>query len=125
MLLGTQSAEDLSSLLSQTQIMAVPPYYEALGIVNLEAMRAGLPVIASTAGGAHEVITHGRDGFLVSPGNVSALADFLHLLLNDRRRLLDMSLTAWERSKTHPTWEGGMAKAREFLLDVARGAISD
>jgi len=115
MLLGPRSAADLSSLLAQSQVLAVPSFYEALGIVYLEGMRAGLPAIASTSGGAQEVITHGRDGFLVPPGNVPALADCLHLLLTDRQRLLAMSLAARRRAGTHPTWGETVARIHRFL----------
>jgi glycosyltransferase involved in cell wall biosynthesis len=117
-LLGTLSARELSSLLHQAHVLALLPYYEALGIVNLEAMRAGLPAIASTAGGAQEVMTHGREGFLVEPGDVAALADCLQLLISDRQRLLAMSLAAWERSRTHPTWEDSMGRVRDFLVTM-------
>jgi glycosyltransferase involved in cell wall biosynthesis len=117
-LLGLLSAEEISALLNQSHIIAVPAFYEALGIVFLEAMRAGLPAIASTAGGAQEIITNGQEGFLVPPGDVPALVNSLHFLLSDRQRLLDMSLRAWERSRTHPTWEDGMAQAHRFLLDL-------
>ena len=41
----------------QHQVLAVPSLYEAFGIAYLEAMGFGLPVIASSAGGAHELIT--------------------------------------------------------------------
>lgn len=118
-LLGTLAAAELSSLLTQAHLLAVPSFFEALGIVYLEAMRFGLPAIAATAGGADEVITHGVDGFLVPPGDAPVLADCLRLLLEDRQRLSAMSLAAWERSRTHPTWEEGMSRARRFLLEVA------
>ncbi len=63
---------------------------EPFGQVVTEAMAAGVPVIASAAGGPLEVIEHGTTGILVVPGDVSALADALTTLRNDdglRRRL--------------------------------------
>ncbi|MGH8609631.1 MAG: glycosyltransferase [Gammaproteobacteria bacterium] len=53
----------------------------ALGIAYLEAMRFGLPVIATTAGGAHELVGHGHEGFLVVPGDADALTGHLRLLV--------------------------------------------
>ena len=44
------------------------PSFEGFGIVYLEAMRYGLPVIASTAGAAHEIVTAGENGFWRRPG---------------------------------------------------------
>jgi glycosyltransferase involved in cell wall biosynthesis len=119
-LLGTLAPEDVSDLLNHSHVLAVPAWFEALGIVFLEAMRVGLPVIASTAGGAREIFTHGREGFLVPPGEVQALADYMNILLTDRRRLLEMSLAAWERSRTHPTWDESLARVRRFLVELNR-----
>lgn len=119
-LLGTLAPEDVSDLLNHSQVLAVPAWFEALGIVFLEAMRAGLPVIASTAGGAGEIFTPGREGFLVPPGEVAALADCLRIFLTDRSRLMEMSLAAWERSGAHPTWDDSLARVRRFLVDMSR-----
>jgi glycosyltransferase involved in cell wall biosynthesis len=118
-LLGTLSPEEVSVLLNQSQVLAVPAWFEALGIVFLEAMRVGLPVIASTAGGAGEICTPGREGFLVPPGEVAALADCLKIFLTDRRRLMEMSLAAWERSGAHPAWDDSLARVRRFLVDMS------
>jgi glycosyltransferase involved in cell wall biosynthesis len=56
---------------------------EPLGLVIIEAMLAGKPVIATRAGGAMEIIEHGDSGLLVSPGSVSELRTALEKLLSD------------------------------------------
>ena len=63
--------------MTQHQVLAVPSLYEAFGIAYLEAMGFGLPVIASSAGGAHELITQGEHGFLVAPGDAATLAQHI------------------------------------------------
>src|SRR5439155_1164148 len=63
--------------LAAHDVMVVPSSYEALGIAYLEAMRFGLPVVATTAGGAGEIVTHGCEGFLVAPGDVGGLTSYL------------------------------------------------
>jgi glycosyltransferase involved in cell wall biosynthesis len=57
---------------------------EAVGLVNLEAMACGLPVVASRIGGIPEFVEHGRSGFLFTPGNPRELAERIHCLQEDR-----------------------------------------
>jgi glycosyltransferase involved in cell wall biosynthesis len=56
---------------------------EPFGLVVIEAMALGTPVVASDAGGPSETITHGVDGILVPAGDISALAKALQLLAAD------------------------------------------
>jgi hypothetical protein len=60
-LVGTVPNARIPEYLITSHLLLVPSHYEALGIAYLEAMRVGLPVIATTAGGAHEIVGHGRE----------------------------------------------------------------
>ena len=73
-LLDTVTPAELIGLLESHHCLAVPSFYEGFGIVYIEAMRFGAPVIASTAGAIPEVVADGREGFLVPPGDADALA---------------------------------------------------
>ncbi|HTY22579.1 MAG TPA: glycosyltransferase family 4 protein [Desulfomonilaceae bacterium] len=114
-LLGILTSEELGRYYARSQLLAVPSSYEGFGMVYLEGMGFGLPSIASTAGAPHEIITHGRDGFLVRPGNVSAIADHIMELCRNREKLFHMSLNALERYQRHPTWDECTAKIADFL----------
>jgi glycosyltransferase involved in cell wall biosynthesis len=115
-LLGTLSPEDLAERLRENHLLAVPSTYEGFGIVYLEAMRFGLPVIASAAGGAREIVSPGVNGFLVHPGDTPALAHYLQSLLDNRDLLVRLSLAALTHAASQPTWEDSAARARDFLL---------
>ncbi len=79
---------------------------EGLGVVLLEAMRHGRPVIGSEAGGIPDIIEHGHTGWLVPPGNASALADTILRLcaapdetrsVAERGRVETLRRFSWER----------------------------
>ena len=62
-------------LLSICDVLVAPSLYESFGLMYVEAMRAGKPVIGSNAGGIPEVVDDGKTGLLVPPGDALALAD--------------------------------------------------
>ncbi len=95
-------------------LLAVPSY-EGFGIVYLEAMRFGLPVIASTLGAAREIVTPGENGFLVRPKDTRTLANHIYSLSSNRELLLAMSYAARRRYTQHPTWQRSMAEAASWL----------
>lgn len=64
---------------------------EPFGRVIVEAMGCGLPVVASNAGGVPEIIEHGQNGFLFSPGNVDDLTKQVKDLLDDSTKMADFS----------------------------------
>jgi glycosyltransferase involved in cell wall biosynthesis len=114
-LCGVLGDAQLAARLAASHLLSVPSSYEGFGIVYLEGMGAGLPALASTAGAAREIITHGRDGFLVPPGDAQALACYVQTLIQDRERLAYMSLAARQRYTLHPTWAESTQRMRGFL----------
>jgi len=119
-LLGSCPNAEVATQLAEHHVLAVPSLYEAFGIAYLEALGCGLPVIASTAGAAHELIVHGEHGFLVDPGDAGALARHLYTCLDDRVRLQRMSLAAYWRVQSHPTWADSAGRVRELLQTLTR-----
>ncbi len=100
----------------RADMFCLPSVQEGFGIVFLEAMAAGLPIVATTAAAIPEVVPHGQAGLLVPPANVPALAEALTTLLADpelRRRYG----TFGREYVTRFDW---MRVAEQFL-EVARG----
>lgn len=72
---------DVASRLAEAQLFVLATRWEGFPRSILEAMRAGLPVIASDVGGVRESVRDGETGFLVPQGDVNALCDSLRILL--------------------------------------------
>lgn len=82
-LMGIVQGQRKTELLQKAHIFALPSYNEGLPFAIIEAMAAGLAIVATPVGGIPEVVRDGVGGFLVSPGNPAALADCLQRLVAD------------------------------------------
>ena len=69
--------EDARGLLAQADVFLLPSISEGFSIATVEAMMAGVPVIATRSGGPEEIIEHERTGLLIPPENPQAIADAL------------------------------------------------
>ena len=75
--------DDLDDYLGAFDLLVHPALAEGLGVITLKAQAAGVPVVASAAGGLIEAVHDGETGTLVPPGDVAALTDALRTLLDD------------------------------------------
>jgi glycosyltransferase involved in cell wall biosynthesis len=74
---------DVGAKLAAADVFVLPSRSEAFPNAVLEAMAAGLPIVASGVGGIRELITHGQTGLLVAPDDAARLADQICLLLDN------------------------------------------
>ena len=116
---GRLTGEAVGDRLAQSHVLVVPSLYEGFGLVYLEGMAFGLPAVATTAGGAREIVSHGKTGFLLPPGDADAIADAVRTLRDDRTALREMSDAARERYESWPTW----AKTAETVERLLAGVI--
>ncbi|WP_049972350.1 glycosyltransferase family 4 protein [Haladaptatus cibarius] len=115
---GRLPDEAVTGQLTRSHVLAVPSLYEGFGLVYLEGMAFGLPAIATTAGGAGEIVSDGDDGFLLPPDDPDAIADAVRTLRDDRRRLARMSISARERYERQPGWNEATESAERLLRKI-------
>jgi glycosyltransferase involved in cell wall biosynthesis len=87
---GWQESARVRSMMAAASVLAVPSLVEAFGLVYLEAMALGTPVVATRAGGTAEFFRDGDDALLMAPGDVGGLADAIGRIVVDgalRQRL--------------------------------------
>lgn len=83
--LGARDQDTLPYYYSAAQVCVVPSYYESFGMVALEAMACGTPVIASKVGGLTFTVKDGVTGYLVPDGDPAALSERLKSILTDEK----------------------------------------
>jgi glycosyltransferase involved in cell wall biosynthesis len=107
----------------QSDILLVPSLWqEPFGLVVVEAMARGLPVIASDAGGPAEILTHGVDGLLIEPGNERELASAIRLLLQDTATRSRLSHAARTTVVQRFTLEENTRRVEQHLQRATQGS---
>lgn len=81
--LGAKDQDDLPNYYAAAEMVVMPSHYESFGLVALEAMAMGIPVIASEVGGLAFLVKDGENGFLVPSRDPEALAERIYTLLMD------------------------------------------
>ena len=87
---------DVSAVYSGIDILVVPSHAEPLGLVVLEAMAMGKPVVATRVGGPAEIISDGINGFLVDPKEPKSLAYRILELMENPKRAKEIGMRAKE-----------------------------
>jgi glycosyltransferase involved in cell wall biosynthesis len=116
--LGYVDAADRERLYAGARALVLPSLDEGFGLTALEAMSAGVPVVASTRGSLPEVV--GDAGVLVDPTDARALAGALERMLTDRRWATEHAEAGLRRARTF-TWSGAAMTLRQAYREaVAR-----
>lgn len=105
------------ALLEHAALLALPSYDEALPTSVLEAMSAGIPVVASKVGGIPEVLVDGASGLLVAPGDKANLQRAIARLLGDRALAERMGAVARETARVRAAPQRALA-ALEDVYDA-------
>jgi D-inositol-3-phosphate glycosyltransferase len=105
-LVGRVGPEEAAALLRAADLVLAVPWYEPFGIVPLEAMACGTPVVASAVGGMLDTVRPGLTGAHVPPRDPRAIAEAVRTLLADRNRLRAMGIHGAQRVRQQYAWSG-------------------
>jgi glycosyltransferase involved in cell wall biosynthesis len=114
---NVESLTQYRGVLRRANALVLPSEWEAFGLVLLEAMAAGTPVIATAVGGVPEVLDAGRAGRLVAYGDPAALAKALRATLDDREATRRLVASASERVRSFD-WSETVARHRALYREV-------
>jgi len=109
---------DLDRFLPHWDVLVLPSFTEGLPNVVLESYAAGVPVVATAVGGTPEVVADGVDGYLVPPGDPSALAGRILDILGMGVASKDMGRRGQDRIKTEFTFGAQAQRYRQLFRDL-------
>ena len=113
--LDNLSREEIAACYSRADVFAMPSTGEGFGLVFLEAMAFAKPLLGAAAGGIPDVVEHGENGFLVSPGDAEQLANTLQRLVTNKGLRIELGRRGAEIVRTKYRFEGFCAELEAIL----------
>jgi D-inositol-3-phosphate glycosyltransferase len=120
---GSQPQDRLPLYYGAADVVAVPSRYESFGLVAVEAMACGKPVVASRAGGLTFTIEEGRTGFLAPVGDFLTFAQHLKTLLGNEQLRADFGAAATEGAQRF-SWIAVAESVVHVYRSLVRGAAT-
>jgi L-malate glycosyltransferase len=116
--------EDVPALLAEADVFVLPSRSEAFPNGAIEAMAAGLPVVASATGGLLDLVQSGTTGILVPPGDAAALTAALRSLIDDPARARAMGESARQFVQQRYSFERMVASFEDLYSSGLRGRVA-
>lgn len=121
--LGQIAQPDVYKACRRAHVFVFPSLAEGFGLVMLEAMASGIPVIATDQTAGPEIIEDGVDGWIIPAGQVETLRGCLENALEERDRLLEMGLAARRKAETR-SWNRYRTQLRADLFAALRELVT-
>jgi glycosyltransferase involved in cell wall biosynthesis len=121
---GRVARGDLPTLLRSADLVVCAPWYEPFGIVPLEAMACGIPVVATAVGGLLDTVVDGVTGLRAEPRQPDALAAAIRRLLDDPVRRRRMGTAATRRARLY-SWQRVAAATLRCYEELVRASALD
>ena len=119
--IGYEQGEALRARIANAEFLVMPSTgIESFGLAAIEAFACGTPVIASRHGGLREIVEHGHNGLLVTPGNADELADAIAYAVSNPMQMRRMGLEAYQTYLARYTPERNYTT----LMDIYHQALA-
>jgi glycosyltransferase involved in cell wall biosynthesis len=115
--MGYMQGQALSEAYASADIFVFPSALETFGLVVVEAMAAGLPVVASRVGGVRDVVQEGRTGYTFEVGDIDALVSGVRQIAASRERIAQMGRAARAFAETQ-SWPAMMDEVIDIYYDL-------
>ena len=114
----TIGSNKLADYFSQCSILVLPSISDGFGLVVMQAMACNLPVIASENTGASDLITNGKDGFVVQTRNVNAIAERIKYFHENPHKIKEMGNNGYKTAQKSSTWDNYGDRWQAFLNEL-------
>ena len=122
---GWIGPETREKLLRHATLFVLPSYAEGLPMSLLEAMAAGLPVVTTNVGGIPDVVTDGVEGFVIEPGDVSALGKAMTRILTDEELRLRLGASGRKKIEAQLSIETAVQKVAAVYRELGYACRPD
>ena len=119
-LVGGKTHDEIPIWMNAADLFVLPSLRESFGVVQIEAMACGKPVVASNVGGIPFVVEEGKTGLLFESGNVEDLADKIMTILENEELREKMGEAGRERAKEF-TWDKIAERTVEVYKEILKG----
>lgn len=121
---GPMKHEEVMRRMSACDIFSMPSWKESFGIVYLEAMLNGKPIIADSTQGIKDIITHGKNGFLVPSHDAHFLVNCLTTLIDNKELAKTMGLCGKNFVLKELTWKQSASRLSQIYKQVCKNRIA-
>jgi glycosyltransferase involved in cell wall biosynthesis len=116
-IIGKLPHNELPSLLRKHDVFIFPSYFEGFGLVILEAMASGLPVITTTATAGPDIIENGVEGFIIEPGDKEGLRIAINFFIDNPSQIEIMGRAARKKAEQY-SWDAYGDRWEKIIHDV-------
>ncbi|MDZ5473313.1 glycosyltransferase family 4 protein [Bacillus sp. 31A1R] len=119
---GLVTHDKMVELFNKSHVLTQPSLADGFGLVVLEAMSCGLPVIVSESTGASDIVVNGKNGFVVESASIEAIQDRVIWFLNNYDYITEMSKNARQTAELY-SWERYYDKAVEGIIEASKDKL--